>query len=405
MSAEDLIGALCARGWDAPVTVDLDRARKLLGAAAESVFAAATAGDVEALRAQLDADPEAVSRSGGPRDWPPILYAAYSRADEMEGTDILGVTRLLLDRGADPNAGYAGEGSDNPFSALYGTIAVSEDRERMKLLLAAGAHPSDGNSTFHAVESFDLELLQALADAGIDKDDASYTLKHAFDMRWPAAIRLLLDAGADPNAVHPAAGETTLHWAIKRGAPADQLTSLFDAGADPNLRTNEGKAGFLAIRGFTPLDFALRLGHVEAVDLLRTKGAVASEPTPAEAFVFAVARGDEADARGRLTAHPSLLDDLTDEDRGLVAHWTQHGRHEAVALACALGFPVDSVAWMGLTALHWAALRGDVRLVETLLAAGAEAVDLGGYFGTPHHTADTCPWYDGDYSAVLRLLA
>lgn len=99
------------------------------------------------------------------------------------------------------------------------------------------------------------------------------------------------------------------------------------------------------------------------------------------------------------------LERLHADDRALLAHWAQHGRQEAVALACELGFDLDSTAWMGLTAVHWAAMRGDPVMVATLLQAGAPVVDLGGYFGDPAHTARTCRWYAGDYDAVLALLA
>ena len=45
-------------------------------------------------------------------------------------------------------------------------------------------------------------------------------------------------------------------------------------------------------------------------------------------------------------------------------------------------------------------------LVKTLLDAGAPSVDLGGYFGGPAHTAQTCQWYsNGDYPGVLAALA
>jgi ankyrin repeat protein len=406
-----LIECLCGRGWDSPVEPDLDRARALLDdaavVAALDVYGAAAAGQVDVLRRHLATGRDAARRAGGPRGWPPLLYAAYSFVHQLEGraSGIVEATNLLLEHGADPDAAYFAADHDNGFSALYGTIAVTEDRARTDALLAAGASPSDGNSTFHAVESFDLDLLKALCAAGIETDDASYTIKHAIDMRWRAAVRLLLDSGAEPNAVHPGADETTLHWAVKRGAHRDVIEWLLAAGADPNLRTREGRAAILPILGFTPRDFAQRRGHVEAVELMDAAGAVASVATEAELFVFAVARGDEAGARALLAAEPGLMEQLPPEDRGLLPHWVQHGRRNAVSLACALGFSTAGEAWMGLPAVHWAALRGDPNMLRTLLDANAAIVDVGGYFGTPRHTAHSCQWYaEGDYEGVLELL-
>src|SRR3954469_9489271 len=46
-------------------------------------------------------------RGGGPYDWPPLLYLAYSRIDPTVTADaVLDTARALLDAGADPNAGY-----------------------------------------------------------------------------------------------------------------------------------------------------------------------------------------------------------------------------------------------------------------------------------------------------------
>ena len=72
---------------------------------------------------------------------------------------------------------------------------------------------------------------------------------------------LTLHLGADPNAPHPGALETTLHWAVKRGAPAPVVGWLLGAGADPMARTREGRAAILPILGWTPLDFALPGGY------------------------------------------------------------------------------------------------------------------------------------------------
>jgi ankyrin repeat protein len=339
-----LIDALCGRGWDAPNEPDLDRARAQLTSPPSDPWTAAVAGDTAVLAALLDQDPEAVNRPCGPRDWPLLCYAG--------------------------------------------------DRTRTDALLAAGASPSDGNSTYHAVETFDLDLLKALAKNGIDHDDASYTLKHALDMGFEDAVRLFLDQGADPNAVHPAAQETSLHWAVKRNATVRVIGWLMDAGADPDRANASGRAGFLAIRGSTPLDYALRLGHIDAAERM---GGTPTPPSDEEAFVYAIARGERPAAE-------MDLDRLHADDRALLAHWAQHGRRDAVALACEVGFDLDSTAWMGLTALHWAAMRGDPVMLKTLLDAGAPVVDLDGYFRDPAHTARTCQWFAGDYAAVLALL-
>ena len=46
-----------------------------------SVYAAAAAPDVQALRRLLAADPRAARREGGPYRWEPLLYLTYARHD------------------------------------------------------------------------------------------------------------------------------------------------------------------------------------------------------------------------------------------------------------------------------------------------------------------------------------
>ncbi|MGB7235868.1 MAG: hypothetical protein WBD41_07750, partial [Rhodococcus sp. (in: high G+C Gram-positive bacteria)] len=47
--------------------------------ASGSIEALATVGDHRALAAELDSNPDAVDAPCGPNDWPPLLYAVYSR--------------------------------------------------------------------------------------------------------------------------------------------------------------------------------------------------------------------------------------------------------------------------------------------------------------------------------------
>lgn len=404
-----LLEALCGCGWDAPVELDLSKAQSLAEPerVQGDVFLAAALGEVQALERLLDADPLALTRPGGPRGWPPLLYAAASFAHRLpeRRAEPAATLRLLLARGADPDTAYFVPEHDNGFSALYLSIAITGDRARVDALLAAGAHPSDGNSSYHAVETFDLDLLQALGRAGLDREDVSYTIKHAIDLGWGEAVRFFLDQGADPNATHPLHEETTLHWAVLRGASPAVLEALLDAGADPMARTRPGHVASFGLVAATPLDYALRLGEQALAERLQARGAVPGPPSPEEAFLRAVARGDAEAARAGLAALPGGLDALDEAGRGMLAHWAQHGALAAVRLAPALGFPLDATAWLGLTALHWAALRGDLALTRALLDAGAPQSDLGGYFGTPANVARECQWYGGDYAGVLALLA
>ena len=63
----------------------------------------------------------------GPHAWEALLYLAYSRLPPGgPGRSALEVARLLLDHGADPNAGYLWEGLSPPFTALTGAFGGGE---------------------------------------------------------------------------------------------------------------------------------------------------------------------------------------------------------------------------------------------------------------------------------------
>ncbi len=58
------------------------------------------AGELAAVREEL---PSHAREEGGPYRWEPLLYLTYSRLDAPDQVEI---ARLLLEHGADPNAGY-----------------------------------------------------------------------------------------------------------------------------------------------------------------------------------------------------------------------------------------------------------------------------------------------------------
>ena len=151
----------------------LDEHPELAGA---TIFTAAATGSVSDLDRFLAADPAAASAEGGPHQWPPLLYLCYSRLpDAPPDRSSLDCARLLLDAGADPNAGFLWEGLAPPFTALTGAFGGGEDRANQpphqhaaalaRLLLEAGADPNDGQTLYNRMfEASDehLRLLFAL---------------------------------------------------------------------------------------------------------------------------------------------------------------------------------------------------------------------------------------------------
>ncbi len=130
------------------------------------------------------------------------------------------IIKLLIDAGADVNA-----------SAYDGTVPLTaaEDFETIQLLLAAGANPNGGKSHWPSRNN--------------DSDDKEERVRLPDDLplinalRYPEAVRLLLDAGADPNA-QTMDGFTALFVALRRNMAIEKnrevARMLVNAGADIN---------------------------------------------------------------------------------------------------------------------------------------------------------------------------
>lgn len=95
-----------------------------------------------------------------------------------------------------------------------------------------------------------------------------------------ACVRLLLEAGADPDGGTPVTGETPLHAVLTRAHDdrREVVRLLLDAGADPNHATRPGLTTFAfwrdtRTRGETPLHRAAAYGCPEIISLLLAAGA------------------------------------------------------------------------------------------------------------------------------------
>lgn len=73
-----------------------------------------------------------------------------------------------------------------------------------------------------------------------------------------------------------------------------------------------------------------------------------------------------------LDAQPALVDATDPHKRTPLIMATQIGREDVVALLLSKGAKTDAASESGLTALHWAATYGDVKVAETLLRAGVD---------------------------------
>jgi ankyrin repeat protein len=211
--------------------------------------------DTATLLTQKGADPNITDTAGMG-----ALYAAvdmntlgevYGRP-ERKSTDkgtVLDLEKVLLAHGADPNAilktptlqraHTPGEPTLNTGTTPLMRAAKNGDAASVRLLLEHGADPNarQKNGT--------RALMLA---AGLGRGTGAFTKDYATEAELLEAVKVLIDAGADVNAVDDA-GETPLHFGAQ--ASDDIVTLLVDRGAKLNVKDNKGR---------TPVEMALGVG-------------------------------------------------------------------------------------------------------------------------------------------------
>jgi ankyrin repeat protein len=330
-----------------------------------NVYVASAAGHTAALSRVLDADPAAARRQGGPYRWEPLLYLASARHDEAIAAEaVLGAARLLLDAGADPNAGYLWHGLPSPFTVLtvvFGEGELGPARQPRhphslalaRLLLEAGADPNDAQALYNRMFEPDNDHLELLFEFGLGTGDGGPWRRRLGDALEPPAQLL----------------RGQLAWAVTHGMTA-RVGLLADHGVDLTTPFDDGT---------TPTARAATTGHPELVEYLVGRGAPRPILEPSAAFVAAVLAADRATVEQLRLEHQGLVDSVRTSRPGLVAWAAATGRSGAVELLVELGFDVNAKGrtdvpsdqpWQ--TALHKAAEDGDLELARTLLRLGAD---------------------------------
>ncbi len=374
-------------------TGSLDEAEAIRAAhpevATASIHAAAVLGDAATIRRLLARDPAVASTKGGPRGWDPLTYLCFSRylrLDPSRGNGFVDAAEALLAAGARADTGWQ-ETDHQPHpvweSALYGAAGVAHHAGLTRLLLAHGADPNDDEVPYHAPESHDRGVVEALVESGrLTADSLATMLLRKADWHDREGIRYLLAHGADPN--RPTRWRTTaLHQALRRDNEPAIVELLLDHGADPTkLMPTDDRDGRSA------LAIAAHRGRGDVLALCEGRG-IAIELTGLDRLLAACARADRESAYEIARREPQLLSDFLAEGGRALAEFAGVGNTDGVRLLLDLGVPVEAVFREGdpywdvaadSTALHVAAWRARHATVAHLLERGApvDAVDARG---------------------------
>lgn len=293
-------------------------------AASREIHSAASAGNVEKVKALLKANPKLVFDTHSHNHATPLHFAASCNQKS--------IAELLLANNANVNAKELH--GDTPLIWAAGHC----HKEVVELLLA---HQADVNAS-----GFGKSALHWAAESGC-KDVAELLLAHK----------------AKVNA-KDGSGWTPLHWAAMEGA-RDVAEVLLANSAEVNIRDRYG---------FTAWHYAVDRGHKDVAELLRQHGA-----WDTTTIHDAAKAGDLEKVKAFLSANPALVfsnyDELGDNplSGGKPLHYAAEGGHKnVVELLLAKKADVNAKANSGYTPLELAAFGGHKDVAELLLANKAD---------------------------------
>jgi ankyrin repeat protein len=341
--------------------------------ATTTIHAAAALGDDVTVRRFLALDSANATVTAPPYNVNALVYlclSKYLRLDKERSEGFVRAATALLDVGADPNSGFWTEGKHPEFeTALYGAAGVAHHADMTRLLLERGANPNDIEAVYHSPETYENAAMQLLVETGKLSDDSlALMLVRKHDWHDYEGSKHLLEHGADPN--HKRShGSPAMHHAIARDNRIEIIELLLDHGADPVLEHD----------GMSAVALAARRGRADILELFERRG-IPGELQGVDRLIAACARNDSAAVRSISATEPALVGELKAQGGKLMPEFAGNGNTNGIRQLLDLGVDVDARFTAGdgywnvapnSTALHVASWRAEHEVVRLLIERGA----------------------------------
>jgi ankyrin repeat protein len=348
------------------------------------IHTAAVLGDDVLIRQFIERDPKSVTAKSPPYGGDALNYlglSKYLRLDPTRSDAFIRAARALLDAGADPNTGFWATGKHPEFeSALYGAAGVAHHEGLTRLLIERGANPNDEDAVYHCPEGDDLGAMRVLVETGrVTPENLSLMLVRKHDWHDFEGAKYLLEHGADPN-LRRSRGWHPLHHALARDNSLQIIELLLDHHADPTIRDE----------GTTAVELAARRGRADVLEMFVRRG-IPLDLRGVDRLIAACAMDDTAQVRDLAQREPSLVPELLAQGSTLLAEFTGTWNTGGVRHLLDLGVPVAALykgdGYFDIapksTALHVAAWKLRADLVQLLLERGAAVNARDGKERTP----------------------
>ena len=371
-------------GWHASGT--LEHAELILAryphVATANIYTAAVLADEATVRKFLTQDSTLATADGGPHGWNALTYLAFSRylrLDKSRSDAFVPTARALLDAGASANTGWTEFIDDPPHpiqeTVIYAAASLAQHPGLTRLLLEYGADPNDDETPYHVPETYDNTVMQIILDSGrFNERSLSWLAARKADWHDEKGLLLALNGGANPNYMTQWS-HTPFQHSIRRDNGLIMIEMFLDHGANPHLRnTGNGRNAF---------QMAAYHGRGDILSALETRGFQIQFDGPTadlDQLVAACAQANMPSVQTLIAQDPQLLSRLLQIGGSLLARFAGANNLAGLRILLDLGVPANA-PWpegdpyfdtpKNSTALHYAAWRAWHPIVRELIARGA----------------------------------